>query len=233
MIHPQGLRAWARATVFTGLLMVTGFVQAGPESAQAVKSAKAFRLLEASDLAGIKKMSAEDLRSLVNLHGETLLIRAIATDKEVIANYLADAKRSDLDRRDKAGSNALLYAVSQSNAKLSKTLIQAGAKLDLTYGENAESLLFEAVRGGDAEVIALLIKAQPSLVNKLDDKGKSPVEEAVSSAQLGTALKLITEFGGQWPQVQARRQTLVEELRKFPKNPAAKELLRRLTAVSN
>lgn len=74
------------------------------------------------------------------------------------------------------------------------TLLNAGAKIDQRDGEKKQTVLFEAVRLGHAEIISLLVKKDPKLVNVTDTDGETALFEAVRSAQ-STAVTALLSAG--------------------------------------
>jgi ankyrin repeat protein len=58
-------------------------------------------------------------------------------------------------------------------------------------GEKKENLLFEAIRGGNLEILQLLLKIKPDLVNDKNSDGETALFETVRSEQSAAATTLL------------------------------------------
>lgn len=190
--------------------------------------ATAFQLLDKADQQALLQLPAETLKSARNEFGESVLIRAIVTEKYEIAKALLKAKMADVTVIDQNRNDALLYAVGQGQFEIVQLLIDQGAILDRSYGEDKENIAFEAARMGDEKMLTLLGKAGPQLLSGVNKKGQGLIEVAVDAAQTKTALTLVKN-----PEVKnaitlKRKSVLRKLLSKDPKNPRAQELLKHL-----
>lgn len=204
-----------------------------PVTGQQASVKKMFDSVEDADLQALAKWPAAQLKSAVNQAGETLLIRAVVTEKTSLAVQLIEKNWADVAAVDASGNDALLYAVTQSEDSLVKALLKAKAPLDRVYDEGKENLLFQAVRNGDRGIIDQLLVARPQLGMQSNSKGQGVIEVSVEAAQLETALHLYRIHKIQLPSESASRARLQNDLKAFKKNKAATELLKLLAPVTS
>lgn len=126
-------------------------------------------------------------------YGNSMLTHSIRDGYLNYAYYLA-TEGADVNQKNVYGDNAISLATSLNRVNIMPTLIDAGA--DLTYTNNYRHTLAHLAAGrGFNEMLALLIKHKPSLLNQTDKYLKSPLHHAVYWNHLDT-VSLLTHHKG-------------------------------------
>ena len=141
------------------------------------------------DLPALKKLVSKNV-DLRGQGGETPLIRCVSAGQAAAVAYLVDRKAA-LNLTNSSGRTALAYAVSNHQDQIAQLLISKGADVGLKFGEKKENLLFEAIRAGALEILPVILKSKPSIVNDKNVDGESALFEAVRSEQSQAAVLLL------------------------------------------
>lgn len=114
--------------------------------------------------------------------GNTALILAAAKGEEKIVQLLLKNKVK-LDIKNKEGQTALYFALINEQPDIALSLVNKGAALE-DINNDGDSALQIATTSNANEVMKLVIKKNPSLINKPNNSGITPLMEA---ARFGSA----------------------------------------------
>jgi ankyrin repeat protein len=178
--------------LFTFIILLSGF-QA--ELAFSASSKDAFEACDHGDIVALKKIlgpaSSFDTRGK---DGETPLIRCASAGQIAGVRYLL-GKKADVNLVNNSGRSALSYAIANHQDQVANLLIEKGADVGVRSGEKKENLLFEAIRGGNLEILPQIIKMKPNLVNDKNSDGETALFETVRSEQSAAAAILLKNGG--------------------------------------
>lgn len=153
-------------------------------------------LLNASAEGDIKTLQGL-LKAKSNLNekdktGHTALMIAASNGRKEVVKILLENK-VDINIKDDEGQSALYYALIGEQPSIALSLVEQGASLDDISGDG-ESALLVATTANANDVMSLVIKKKPSLVNKASNFGTTPLMEA---ARFGSAktVRLLLKAG--------------------------------------
>lgn len=110
--------------------------------------------------------------------GLTLLMEAVANGQKKIVQYLLQ-QNVNLELKNEVGDDALAMALGNDHDDIAVQLINAGAPLDSTTGDDRNTMVFIAASVNAQKSLALMLKKAPALVNVKNKKGNTPLHEAV------------------------------------------------------
>ena len=115
------------------------------------------------------------------------LTAAVRKENLEILSYLLgklDKNSGVINEKDNVGCSALSYAINRGNAKVVDWLIKEGASVD-------QDALFEAAKRRSVDVVKLLLEKDPSLINKKNTKGETPLQVAESKTGYSRSQEVI------------------------------------------
>ena len=174
--------------LFAFIILLIGF-QA--ELAFSAPSKDAFEACDRDDVVALRRFF--DAASSVDARGkdgETALIRCASAGQIAGVRYLI-GKKADVNLANTSGRSALSYATANQQNQIVHLLIEKGADVGVRSGQKKENLLFEAIRGGNLEILPQIIKIKPALVNDKNSDGETALFESVRSEQSAAAAILL------------------------------------------
>lgn len=144
------------------------------------RKAEVAALLSASQDGDLKKV--KQLAGKVDLNAQgaqklTALMEAAVTGQEVVVDFLL-GKKVDLELKNENGDTALAMAVGNEQNAIAEKLIRAGAHVDVTCGENGETLLMCATRTNAIPLMKIILKKAPKELSKRSKEGKTAFDLA-------------------------------------------------------
>lgn len=164
------------------LIPFFGFAKASSSHAGAAITAQLMEAAQEGNLKKVKALAAQKVN--LNLQGPqklTALMQAAVGGQEVIVDFLL-AKKVDLELKNEVGDTALSMAVGNEQNAIAEKLVRAGARVDVSCGDNGETLLMCATRTNARNMIHMILK-------------KAPQERAKKNKEGKTAADLAKEFG--------------------------------------
>ncbi|MDR0734236.1 MAG: ankyrin repeat domain-containing protein, partial [Elusimicrobiota bacterium] len=177
---PLMLAARARNSTMAALLVKAG---ADANTQDVVGRTPLTRAMENNDYATFTAVLAAPAIKPDFLYGDdgaTPLINAVKNQDYKFTAALIK-RGANVNVRDKAGKNALIYALEKGNYASFAALVQSpNAQPDLPYGADRTTLLITAARAGDLKSVAALVKRGAD-VNKEDIFGNAALDYAVQN----------------------------------------------------
>jgi ankyrin repeat protein len=124
-----------------------------------------------------------DVNTVIDAHGRTALVQAVATDMTIGALLLIE--RGAMVGKTAAGVTPLIIAASKGNERVCRALLDAGAPIDDCYA-NGNTALYEAVARSFPSVCRLLAERGAN-VHVETAFASSPLHVAAMSSKIGAA----------------------------------------------
>ncbi|SDV51447.1 ankyrin repeat domain-containing protein [Chitinasiproducens palmae] len=172
-----------------------GLALAGALSAPAAHAAPLDTMIKAmkfNDVKAVRKMLAAGVDpNATDPQGFPLIVLGAREKSDDAVRTLLDDKRTDVEKTDKAGENALMMAAIAGDEKLVRLLIERGAEVNKT---GWTPLHYAASAGNDA-IVATLLEAS-AFVDPASPNGTTPLMMAARGGHVST-MKLLLEQGAQ------------------------------------
>lgn len=184
------------------------FLQGDVASAKKVMEKKDFK---------INKADADGLTPLMNaaLSGDLSLVKLVLK------------KKPDLEFKNTEGDTALAVALTNDQIEISKELIRAGAKVDVSVaGESNDTLLIQAAKN-NLEITKLILAKDKAALNKTNTDGETPLMQAIRYGN-NEAAKFLIQNGADKAVKNKTGETALD-IAKNSANPEAEKFLKSKT----
>lgn len=175
------MKIYLKVLSILALLSSTCLAKTSMEKTTSAVKVKA--VLEAAETGDATKFNAllKDKTIDLNAQDETgmtpLMSAALGGNVDMIKKLLA--KKVKLEIKNQAGDTALAVALTNDQLDSAKTLINAGANVDLIVaGDNQDTLLMRAA-SNNADITGLILKKNKSLLNKTNKLGETALMQSV------------------------------------------------------
>ncbi|MCG1042397.1 ankyrin repeat domain-containing protein [Mycetohabitans sp. B8] len=178
------VRAW-----FACVLMM-GIGATIPSTAQASPADTMIKAVKFDDVNAVRKLLAGGIDpNLVDAGGMPMLVLAAREKSEKVAALLADQPKTDLEKLDRAGENAMMLAALNGQIGLVKHLIEKGAEVN----KSGWTPLHYAATTGQDKIVKLLID-HCAYIDAASPNGTTPLMMAVRGGHI-TTVKLLLDEG--------------------------------------
>ncbi|KAG0192158.1 hypothetical protein DFQ28_010039 [Apophysomyces sp. BC1034] len=185
----------ARATrwlhsVLLAPVLVMAALAAVPATAHAGAADTMIKAVKFDDVDAVRKLLAEGVDpNLVDSGDMPMLVLAAREKSEKVATLLADQPRTDLEKLDRAGENAMMLASLNGEAGLVKHLIDKGAEVN----KPGWTPLHYAATTGQDKLVKLLLD-HSAYIDAASPNGTTPLMMASRGGNI-TTVKLLLDEG--------------------------------------
>jgi ankyrin repeat protein len=178
-----------RATLLLPLVAAAALVVM-PLAAHATPADTMIKAVKFDDVDTVRKLLAQGIDpNMVDADGMPMLVLAAREKSEKVATLLADNPKTDLEKLDRAGENAMMLAALNGETALVKHLIEKDAEVN----KKGWTPLHYAATAGQDEVVKLLLD-HSAYIDAASPNGTTPLMMAARGGNI-TTVKLLLDEG--------------------------------------
>lgn len=171
-------------------LVAVATLMAAPPAAHATPADTMIKAVKFDDVDTVRKLLAQGADpNMVDANGMPMLVLAAREKSEKVATLLADDPKTDLDKLDRAGENAMMLAALNGETALVKHLIDKDAEVNKT----GWTPLHYAATTGQDEIVKLLLD-HSAYIDAASPNGTTPLMMAARGGNI-TTVKLLLDEG--------------------------------------
>ncbi|TCK43501.1 hypothetical protein B0G84_1838 [Paraburkholderia sp. BL8N3] len=209
--------------------LIAGVLLAACALAQPALAAPADTLIKAvkfDDDAGVKKQLAQGMDpNLVDNTGAPLIVIAAREKSDKVGQVLADNPKTDLEKLDAAGENAMMLAALNGDAAFVNLLIAKDAEVN----KKGWTPLHYAATNGHDEIVKILID-HSAYIDAGSPNGTTPLMMAARGGHLST-VKLLLDSGADLRVKNQIGMTAVDFAKRYNEKDVAEGLAARLQSM--
>lgn len=216
-------RAWSLVLAALTLTAV-----AAVQPALAAPADSMIKAVKFDDVSGVKKLLSQGLDpNLVDNTGTPLLIIAAREKSDKVAQLLIDNPKTDIEKLDPAGENAMMLAALNDDLPLVQMLIAKDAEVN----KKGWAPLHYAATNGHDDVVKVLLDAS-AYIDAGSPNGTTPLMMAARGGHLST-VKLLLDEGADLRVKNQIGMTAVDFANQYHEKDVAEGLAARLASMQN
>ena len=181
-IHARLVRVLTSACVALGMLGTVQIAHAAPLDTM-------IKAVKFDDIAAARKMLAKGVDpNAVDDQGNPLLVIAAREKSNEVAQLLIQDKRTDIEKLDRAGENAMMLAAISQDPPLVRALIDKGAEVN----KKGWAPLHYAASVGNDEIVKMLLDAS-AYIDAASPNGTTPLMMAARGGHVSTIALLVDQ----------------------------------------
>jgi ankyrin repeat protein len=212
-------------------VLVAGFALATAVMAQPALAAPADSMIKAvkfDDVSGVTKLLSQGLDpNLVDDTGTPLLVIAAREKSDKVAQVLIDNPKTDIEKLDPAGENAMMLAALNDDLTLVNMLIAKDAEVN----KKGWTPLHYAATNGHDDVVKVLLD-HSAYIDAGSPNGTTPLMMAARGGHLST-VKLLLDEGADLRVKNQIGLTAVDFAKQYHEKDVAEGLAARLASMQN
>ncbi|WP_337689622.1 ankyrin repeat domain-containing protein [Mycetohabitans sp. B46] len=197
-----------------------------PSTAQAGPADTMIKAVKFDDVDAVRKLLAAGIDpNLIDASGMPMLVLAAREKSEKVAALLADQPKTDLEKLDRAGENAMMLAALNGEIGLVKQLIEKGAGVN----KSGWTPLHYAATTGQDKVVKLLID-HAAYIDAASPNGTTPLMMAARGGHI-TTVKLLLDEGADLTLKNQLGLTVIDFAKQYNQKDIADGLAARLEKI--
>ena len=211
---------------FLSALVLAAVVIAQPAFAAPTDSM--IKAVKFDDVSGVKKLLAQGIDpNLVDNTGAPLIVIAAREKSDKVAQILIDNPKTDIEKLDQAGENAMMLAALNDDLVLINALIAKDAEVN----KKGWTPLHYAATNGHDDVVKVLLDAS-AYIDAGSPNGTTPLMMAARGGHLST-VKLLLDEGADLRVKNQLGLTAVDFAKQYHEPDVAQGLAARLASMQN
>jgi ankyrin repeat protein len=182
----QGTRAFVR--LFLGTCIALGTIGTA-QRASAAPLDSMIKAVKFDDVSAVRKLLSKGIDpNAVDNQGTPLLVIAAREKSNQVALLLMQDKRTDIEKLDPAGENAMMLAAIAQDPPLVRALIDKGAEVN----KKGWAPLHYAASTGNDEIVKMLLEAS-AYIDAASPNGTTPLMMAARGGFVSTITLLVDQ----------------------------------------
>jgi ankyrin repeat protein len=223
--HGQRLQSRAWQGFVAAIVLLTAAVA---QPAFAAPTDSMIKAVKFDDVSGVKKLLSQGIDpNLVDNTGSPLIVIAAREKSDKVAQLLIDNPKTDIEKLDQAGENAMMLAALNDDVGLVNALIAKDAEVN----KKGWAPLHYAATNGHDDVVKVLLD-NSAYIDAGSPNGTTPLMMAARGGHLST-VKLLLDEGADLRVKNQLGLTAVDFAKQYHEKDVAEGLAARLASMQN